>query len=131
MGVVIGTRHTHCLALAMFLSILLPVRKVKSPMAARYFSVLNMFCRGRDRGHKEEKGELHSPYQLCPEAIVQTKNGCMHARGTRKMISYDIIGLLDAPPKPMWKKRLQMPPFMMLEKFAPIISHCKREGRGG
>ena len=35
---------TYCLALAMFLSILLPVRKVKPPRTNRYFRVANMFC---------------------------------------------------------------------------------------
>ncbi len=34
----------YCLALAMFLSILFPVRNVKPPMATRYFRVVNMFC---------------------------------------------------------------------------------------
>ena len=44
---IIQSMVTYCLALAMFLSILLPVRKVKPPRINRYFRVLNMFCERR------------------------------------------------------------------------------------
>ncbi len=45
--------HPYCLALAILLSILFPVRKVKRPMIARYFKVVNMF-------YMEESGVKYS-----------------------------------------------------------------------